>query len=174
MNMNVYVPAFCSSQINSEATSTRRRPAGGPHGWRGNPAPHSSNVDYRGALRMVSQRIQHQFSEPSRGEASMASRDRRAHQFGRCDGCAKRPARPSSVRMAGIRLQKIRRRLPRRTRDPARGKSGGKMRDLSLQFRRHSRLGIFSDQHRASQAAGTQSARPAGLQGKYRLRLPAL
>ena len=47
-------------------------------------------------------------------------------------------------------------------------------RDLSLQLRRHARLGLLPDQHGAPETRRSQSSKSAGLQSEHRLRVPAI
>jgi len=73
-----------------------------------------------------------------------------------------------------VRLQQIRVSLPHRIGGSTCRKPARRLRDLSLQLRRHARLGLLSDQHRAFETRRGQSSRPAGLQSQHRLRLQAV
>lgn len=125
-------------------------------------------------LLVVPWPVHGEFSESFRVSPAVASRGCGANQIGFRAASTGGPARAPTIRMATIRLSKVWRRLPRCSRDPARGEPTRQVRDLPLQLRRHARLGLFPDQHRAPEEAGIESARSAGLQGKYRLRLSAV
>src|ERR1019366_3187323 len=85
-----------------------------------------------------------------------------------------RSIRPSPNGLPAVRVQQIRLGLPGCPRNSTRRESKGSLRNLSLQLRRHPRLGLFPDQHGAPDQGRTEPAGFAGLPGQHRPCVSAL
>ena len=159
----------CSKTTNAPAHSARHTTR------QRKPDPRCLRISDRNRAHLVvSQPIHGQPSESCHPSVTVAAGSRGAHHVGRGRACAGGPARASIIRVAGVHLPKVWHRLPCCSRHSAGGESARQMRDLPLQLGRHAGLGLLPNQHGPSETTRLELTRSPGLQGKHRLRLPAL